>query len=218
MTTSLVIFDLDGTLVDSFPWFLSVVNGVAREYGFREIADNEIEPLRHEGPREIMRRLEVPLWKLPAIARRMRALKREQIDALSMFPDAPAMLQRLHEAGPTLALVTSDSENNARRQLGDHAPLFAHYACGASLFGKAAKFKSIVRRASVAAAQAIAIGDEVRDIEAARAAGIACGAVTWGYSAVNALRAMKPDLIFEAFGDIAERLAPDAAAIRPNSG
>jgi hypothetical protein len=34
---------------------------------------------------------------------------------------------------------------------------------------------------------------------------------------MDALRAMKPDLIFQAFGDIAERLAPDAAAIRPHS-
>jgi phosphoglycolate phosphatase len=214
MPHTLVIFDLDGTLVDSFPWFLTVVNGIAREYGFREIADHDIEPLRHAGPREILRRLEVPLWKLPAIARRMRALKREQIDALSLFPGAPAMLQRLHEAELTLALVSSDSEDNARHQLGEHASLFSHYACGASLFGKTAKFKSILRHAGIAAAQAIAIGDEVRDIEAARAAGIACGAVTWGYSAVDALLTKKPDLIFETLGDIAERLAPDAAVIR----
>ena len=208
MTHTLVIFDLDGTLVDSFPWFLAVVNGVAREHGFREIAANEIESLRREGPREIMRRLEVPPWKLPAIARRMRALKREQLDAMALFPGVPAMLQALHGAGLTLTLASSDSADNARRQLGGNAALFSHYACGASLFGKAAKFKSIVRRAGVSAGETIAIGDEVRDIEAARAAGIACGAVTWGYSATDALRAMKPDLIFATVSDVAAKLAP----------
>ncbi len=119
MRTSLVIFDLDGTLIDSLSWFPSVANGVAREYGFREIAVNEIEPLRREGPREILRSLKVPLWKLPGIARRMRALKREQIDAMSLFPGVPAMPQRLHDTGLALALVSSDSEDNARRQLGD---------------------------------------------------------------------------------------------------
>src|SRR5246127_1963088 len=124
MPYALVIFDLDGTLVDSLSWFLSVVNGVAREYVSREIASAEIEPLRHEGPREILRRLEVPLWKLPGIARRMRALKREQLDAMSLFPGVPAMLRGLHEKGLTLALVPSDSEDNARRQLGDSPPLF----------------------------------------------------------------------------------------------
>jgi phosphoglycolate phosphatase len=208
MPYALVIFDLDGTLADSVPWFLTVANGVAREYGFRQIADDEIEPLRRAGSREILRRLEVPLWKLPAIARRMRALKREQLDAISLFPGVPAMLRTLRDAGLTLALVSSDNEDNARRQLGESAAMFSHFACGASIFGKAAKFKTVMRRARVTAAQTIAIGDEVRDIEAARAAGIACGAATWGYAATDALVAMKPELVFEKMNDIAARLTP----------
>jgi phosphoglycolate phosphatase len=210
MPYALVIFDLDGTLVDSFSWFLSVANVVAREYGFRQIGDDDIEPLRRAGSREILRRLDVPLWQLPAIARRMRALKRAQLDAISLFPGAPTMLRTLRDAGLTLTLVSSDSEDNARRQLGESAALFSHVACGASIFGKAAKFKTIMRRAGVTSAQVIAIGDEVRDIEAARAAGIACGAATWGYSATDALVAMKPDLLFGKMNDITAQLTPQA--------
>jgi phosphoglycolate phosphatase len=207
MPYTLAIFDLDGTLADSSSWFLAVINGVAREYGFRQIADREIELLRHAGAREILQRLEVPLWKLPAIARRMRALKREQLHAISLFPGVPAMLDALRDAGLTLALVSSDNEDNARRQLGESAALFRHFACGASIFGKATKFKAVMRRARATAAQTVAIGDEVRDIEAARAAGIACGAVTWGYAATEALVAMKPELVFETMNDILVRLA-----------
>ena len=81
MNYALAIFDLDGTLVDSFPWVLGVVNDVASDYGFRRIDDAEIESLRHAAPREILSRLEVPLWKLPAIARHMRALKRQHLQA-----------------------------------------------------------------------------------------------------------------------------------------
>jgi phosphoglycolate phosphatase len=207
MPYALVIFDLDGTLADSSSWFLAVINGVAREYGFRQIADREIELLRHAaGAREILQRLEVPLWKLPAITRRMRALKRDQLGAISLFPGVPAMLHALRNAGLTLALVSSDSEDNARRQLGESAALFRHFACGASIFGKAAKFKVVMRRARATATQTIAIGDEVRDIEAAHAAGIACGAVTWGYAATEALIAMKPEMIFEKMNDIVARL------------
>ena len=207
MNYALAIFDLDGTLVDSFPWFLGVVNDVAGDYGFRRIDDAEVESLRHAGPREILRRLEVPLWKLPAIARHMRALKREQLQATPLFEGVPAMLQALRAAGLTLALVSSDSEDNARRQLGDNAALFSQFACGASLFGKAAKFRSVTRRCGIAAARTIAIGDEMRDIEAARAAGIACGAATWGYAAASALVALQPDRVFVSVGDIAEQLA-----------
>jgi len=155
----------------------------------------------------------VPLWKLPAIGRRMRALKRDHVASIPLFPGAAEMLRALPEAGLTLALVSSDSEDNARRQLGASAAHFSHFACGASLFGKAAKFKSILRRARVTPAQVIAIGDEVRDIEAARAAGIPCGAVTWGYAAPEALAALKPDMVFEHIEDITMRL-PYVGALR----
>jgi phosphoglycolate phosphatase len=122
------------------------------------------------------------------------------------------MLRALADGGVRLALVSSDSEANARRQLGEAAALFSDFDCGAAIFGKAAKFRRVVKRASLAPAQVIAIGDEVRDIEAARAAGIACGAVSWGYAAPAKLRALGPDLMFERMEDIASSLCGGAVA------
>ena len=207
MPYSLVIFDLDGTLADSLPWFRRNVNDVADLFGFSRIADEDVQSLRHAGSREILRRLKVPLWKLPAIARHMRRMKAEHLADIPLFPGTEAMLRALRDGGLRLALVSSDSEVNARRQLGDAAALFSHFDCGASLFGKAAKFRRVVKRAGIKPSQAISIGDEVRDIEAARAAGIACGAVTWGYAAPDALRALGPDLVFERMEDVAGLLA-----------
>ena len=208
---SLVIFDLDGTLADSFPWFRRHVNAVADRFAFRRVADEDVESLRHADSREILARLEVPLWKLPAIARHMRRLKGLHIADIPLFDGTEAMLRRLRGAGFCLALVSSDSEANARRQLGELALLFAHFDCGASVFGKARKFRRVVKRAGLAPEAVIAIGDEVRDIEAARAAGIGCGAVRWGFASSEALRARAPDLIFERMEDIARELVVRSA-------
>lgn len=202
MPYSLAIFDLDGTLVDSFPWFLRNVNDVADRFDFRRIADEDVESLRHAGSREIIKRLEVPLWKLPIIARHMRRMKAEHLADIPLFPGVAAMLRSLRDGGLTLALVSSDHEANARRQLGGAAAMFSHFDCGASLFGKATKFRRVVERAGLRPEQVISIGDEVRDIEAARAAGIACGAVMWGYAAPNALRALGPDMVFDRMENI----------------
>jgi phosphoglycolate phosphatase len=209
MKYSHIIFDLDGTLADSFPWFLRNVNDVTDLFGLRRITGDGVEPLRRADLRETLSRLEVPRWKLPRIARHMRRLKTAHIDQITLFPGAGAMLRALKDGGLNLALVTSDTHANALRQLGEeNAALFSDYACSSSLFGKVAKFRRVVRRAGVAPERVLAIGDEVRDIEAARAAGIAFAAVTWGYAAPEKLRALGPDLMFERMEEIAERLVP----------
>nr|WP_166475152.1 HAD family hydrolase [Bradyrhizobium symbiodeficiens]QIP00673.1 HAD family hydrolase [Bradyrhizobium symbiodeficiens] len=212
MPYSLAIFDLDGTLADSFPWFLRTINDIADRFGFRRVADQDIDGLRHASTREILSRLEVPLWKLPAIARHARRLKAEAASEISLFAGVETMLRTLADNGVQLALVTSDSEANAREKLGSSAALFSHFDCAASVFGKPAKFRRVVRRSGIAPDKVIAIGDEVRDIEAARAVGIACGAVCWGYAAPVALRALAPDHVFERMDEIASTLCPGAVA------
>jgi phosphoglycolate phosphatase len=204
----LVIFDLDGTLSDSLPWFRQIINSFADRHKFRRIEDDEVEMLRGAGSRQIVQFLGVPFWKLPIIARDMRRLKTAHLDDIPLFAGVDRMLRDLTAQRHVLAMVSSDHEANVRRALGaDNAGLFAHYACGASLFGKASKFKQVLKRAGMAAGQAIAIGDEVRDIEAARKAGIRAGAVSWGYATPEALRRHGADEMFASLDEIAGRLA-----------
>jgi len=212
---SLVIFDLDGTLADSFPWFQRTVNAVAREFAFRQVAPDDIDDLRRAGTGEILKQLGVPPWKLPRIAKRMRALKREAIGHIPLFSGVPQMLKTLRGSGLRLALVSSDCETNAKAQLGECALLFSEFDCGASLFGKAAKFRRVMRRAGVLPARTIAIGDEERDLAAAREAGIPFGGVAWGYSDPAALRMREPDIWFERVCDMAQTLCAGSRPIAP---
>jgi phosphoglycolate phosphatase len=198
----LAIFDLDGTLHDSLPWFLRVMNSIADKHRFKRIQANDVEMLRGKSSREIITYLQVPIWRIPVIARDMRRLKSESINTIPLFTGVDLMLQELSQLGVALAVVSSDAENNARKALGANAALISQFACGASLFGKAAKYKVILKRTGIAAANAICIGDEVRDGEAARAAGIDFGAVCWGFAKTEALQAASPVLMFERVSDI----------------
>jgi phosphoglycolate phosphatase len=201
----LIIFDLDGTLSDSFPWFLSVAGAVADKHGFRRMSD--VQAMRGKTSREIIEALDVPLWRLPFIARDMRRLKSKSLQDIPLFAGVPEMLAALAQRGLTLAVVSSDSEPNARRALGAAASLPRYFACGASLFGKAPKFKQVMRAAGVPAAATLAIGDEVRDAEAAKAAGIDFAAVAWGYATVEALAKTGPVTVFATVGEIPAWLA-----------
>ena len=68
----------------------------------------------------------------------------------------------------------------------------------------------MVKCAGLQPAAVISIGDEMRDMDAARAAGIAFGGVAWGYADPDALRARGPDAWFETMDDIARTLCPDS--------
>ena len=212
MSYKLVIFDFDGTLADTFPWFARVVNGVADRYGFRRIKAHEGAGLRGLGARQIMHRLGVPAWKLPFIARHMRSLATRDIDELRLFDGVDEALRSLSARGVALAIVSSNSEANIRRLLGPElCSLIDFYACGASIFGKAPKFRQVLKASGVGAAQAICIGDEIRDFEAARQAGLAFGAVAWGFTEADALRSLRPEAMFFTPAEITEALAPVSA-------
>jgi phosphoglycolate phosphatase len=204
----LVIFDFDGTLADSGPWLARELAPLARRFGFREACEAEIQALRGCETRRILAALGAPAWKLPFIARYLRRRFAEDAERVPLIPGAKALLRRLAGQGVRLGIVSSNSEVNVRRILGpEAAALIEHYACGASLFGKADKFRRLVRRAHVERSEVVCIVDETRDIEAAREAGLACGAVAWGYATREILAKGDPTWLFDTPDELAERLA-----------
>lgn len=203
MRYKLAIFDFDGTLGDSLAWTQSIVNHVANRYGFKRLTNDEFAMLRGWDSRAILRYMGVPLWKTPAIANYVRKLVRQDAEAIPLFAGAPELLHKLHEEGVILAIVSSNAEDNIKRILGSEcACLIRYYECGASIFGKGAKLRRVLRRSEVSRQEVICIGDETRDIEAARSAGLTAAAVAWGYATPERLRAHGPAMVFESMDDI----------------
>ncbi len=194
----LVVFDLDGTLVDSFDFFVQAHNRLAPKHHLRPIAPHEAAAWRHCPPREIMALVGLARWRLPWVARDFVRLMRDTGDGLRRFPGTDQALRHLHAQGLRLAVVSSNSADNCRRLLGPE--LCQRMACidgGASLFGKRTRLQRVLRRLHVPPHQAIYVGDQLTDADAARAAGLAFGAVSWGYGAPSALARARPDHTFD---------------------
>ena len=203
----LAIFDFDGTLADSLPWFRASFQDMIARFDLAPVGPDEIEGLRMMTGREIMARLNVPTWRLPAIVSDMRKRKLAAADAIPLFDGVEQMLSALQHLGIRSAIVSSDSEESVRRVLGPMASLITRFDCGAALFGKHHKFRRVARRLGIKPADTICIGDEIRDIEAAGAAGMDSGAVAWGYAFPAALRAARPTHFFGTIEELSHRLS-----------
>ncbi|MGB3746805.1 MAG: HAD hydrolase-like protein [Rhodanobacter sp.] len=202
MRYDLIIFDLDGTLADSFAFFVSVHNQLADRHGFRRIAPAEIDALRGRSARDIMRHVRLPRWKLPWVARSFVRLMRAA--DIPLFAGVGPMLQQLERSGAALALVSSNAADNCRRILGDaHWQRLVHVECGASILGKRRRIARVLRATGIEPARAIYVGDQITDAEAARAAGVAFGAVAWGYATRASLERLQPAHLFDAVEELA---------------
>ena len=155
----------------------------------------------------MMKHLNVPTWKLPLIVTHMRKLKTRDIDTISLFPGASQMMRRLHDAGVKLAIVSSNAPHNVEKVLGQKNTRLIHYMdCGGSVFGKASMLTKVIRQSGVPPQRALCIGDEIRDMEAAKSAGIPFGAVAWGYTKLSALQTHGPKETFTTMDEIPERV------------
>lgn len=207
MKYSLVVFDSDGTLADTLPWARGIFNELAEEHGFRKVAESEYEELRDLHGRALLKALEVPLWKVPRIVHDVRVRMAARIGSFRLFPGIAEAIEGLAEAGVQIGIVSSNSKENVQAILGERlVRLVNHFDCSASMFGKTPKIRRVVRRSGVKPPAAIYVGDEIRDAESARKAGIAYGAVAWGQQSLGALLTQKPEVAFHEPGDLVRKL------------
>lgn len=209
MTIRLAIFDFDGTLADTYPLFIESLNDLAAHHDFRQVAPHEVNRLRAMGARDILRDLQLPMHRVPKVVLDFRSIMQRRAHEIRPFDGIAHGLKHLAERGVVLALATSNTRANVEAVLGPElVARFAAIECGSALFGKAHRLRRILQLTRIERAQAIYIGDEIRDAHAARKTGIGFGAVAWGYTEFEALLRLRPEAAFTHPADLVT-LAPN---------
>ncbi|MBX9626297.1 MAG: HAD hydrolase-like protein [Gemmataceae bacterium] len=188
----LVVWDFDGTLADSMPAGLHIFNRLAPELGIKPIADPAAA--RGMSTRQFLRHHRIRFWRLPRLVRRFQAAAAAEADKLALFPGLAEVLRGLVDRGVRLGILSSNNEGNIRRCLAANGVegLFAFVVGCPKLFGKGRALRRLLRTGGVDRREVLYVGDEVRDLEAAKRAGVAAAAVTWGFHAEELLRAAGP--------------------------
>jgi phosphoglycolate phosphatase len=206
---NVIIFDFDGTIADSFNTFVSITNRLAIEYGFPILGPEEIQQFRNLSSREIIQQSKVPRLRLPFFLRRFRREFNGEVCNLQPIPGIKEALRALKLRGDRLGIVTSNSEDNVRKFLKAQGleGLFDFVGGGLPLFGKERVLRQIIRKNQLDPAQVIYVGDETRDVEAARKTAIKVIAVGWGFNTSQALARHQPDFLIQRPGELIEVLA-----------
>jgi phosphoglycolate phosphatase len=215
MTVPTVVFDLDGTLVDSAPDLIDTLNTILGREGLRPIAFNEARNMVGGGARHMLERglAAEGLSLAPADLERLCGEFIEHYaahiaDRSRPFPGVEAALDTLVGGGCRLAVCTNKLEWLSRRLL-DALGLTQRFAaiCGADTFGvqkpDAAILRGTVARAGGRLETAVMVGDAITDIAVARAAGMPVVAVDFGYSETPVV-ALAPDRIVGSFAQLPE--------------
>jgi phosphoglycolate phosphatase len=187
MTRPLLLFDFDGTLADTFHTSIRVF---CAETGRPAPTDKEMTRLRGMPSREVIKAIGIRWWELPFVIRRVKRRMTEALHGVHSHKGIPAALKSLHKRYD-IGVVTSNDEVAVRLFLERHNIPYDLLVGDVGLFGKARVLRRLARDRHVVAY----VGDETRDIDAARKAGVRAVGVSWGYNTREALATAGADTV-----------------------
>ncbi len=189
-----ILFDLDGTLIDSAPDLAGAANEMRTVRGLPELPLQHFRPMVGSGARGMLHRA---LAMDPAHAE-FGAAREEFLSRYEsrmtrdthIFPDIVQLLQDLLERAVPWAIVTNKAARFSEpvvQALGLHLQARTLVSGDTTPHAKPhpAPLLEAARRIGVAAAECVYVGDDHRDVQAGRAAGMMTVAVAWGYLGIG---------------------------------
>ena len=210
---NILVFDFDGTIADTFQSILDISNRLSKEYKFKMLAPDEAQKLKDKTLRETIEHLRVPFFKIPIILSKARKELHKEITSIAPIKGLKDVLMQFKENGFEMGIVSSNSRKNVKNFLkNNNLDVFDFISTSSKLWGKNRCINKALNKNSLKQKDVVYIGDEIRDVVAAKKAGIRVAAVTWGYNSSKALKKQQPDYIVnspqELFNLFAKTLLP----------
>ena len=190
-----IIFDLDGTLIDSLEDIRAAVNTAFRANGLRTVARSEMPRLVGWGTTGLVERALAPELSSGTLSRQKAMAVAEQITVAygpdptartRVFPGIAGLLRAIDSWNVATAILTNKPDAVVQRLVPklfgtDRFDVVRGAIDAKPVKPEAAALDSVLADLGVRAAHAVMVGDSEIDIETARAAGVTAFAVTWGY-------------------------------------
>lgn len=202
MSKKCVVFDFDGTLVDVEEVMLRVYGELSRKKGWPELSKNDIARLRVGGARAAMDMLRIKFWQLPKVLKMGREEYQKHSSEIYVFPEIKDVVLALSKDNDIYVLSSNNEKTVEKILKANDLTTALTILKGSSLFGKDKSLKRLIRKYGYDHERSWMIGDEARDVEAGKKAGLKTIGVTWGLQGEKGLKPAEPDFIAKTPKDI----------------
>jgi len=207
---SVVLFDFDGTIADSFESSVAVANQLASEYGYQPITEEQKALIKNLPLKDVLlKHFKIKWYQIPGIVMRGKDLMGDKThaDKLNPFDGMHDALTQLTNHNISLGILTSSREERVNHFIDKFKfTCFKTIYADSSLFGKHNCLQRFLDNNGLSAKNVLYVGDEVRDIEAAHTVGMKCIGVTWGYNSEAALVQAKPYTVVKTPAEMADQI------------
>jgi phosphoglycolate phosphatase len=195
-----IVFDFDGTLADTFDVIKNIAMNESSEH------DIDVELFKSEGAKGMLKMLNIPRWKIPGMILNVTNKLRNSKN-IKLFPGIVDLLINLKK-DYKIGILSSNSKEIINDTLKEYdiENLFEFVYSESSLFGKHSVLKRMCSKHNIDPLEVIYVGDEDRDIIAAKKANLKTIAVTWGFNSNEKLSKESPDYLVDSPMQILEAL------------
>lgn len=194
-----VIFDFDGTIADSFSRSIEIGNQLAETYGIEPVTPAQLDRWQHMNSKEILSELDLPLLKLPLMLHHFKQAIQAEVVNFPFILGMRETILALWDQDYALGVVTSNSAANVRQFLKHQgmSHLFDFIESCPYYTGKQTTLRRIARKHQLDLDKMLYVGDETRDIDAAKKIRVKSVAVSWGFNSTQKLQSHQPDYLID---------------------
>lgn len=195
-----IVFDFDGTMANTMPVIIEIAEDMLKI----NLNDQKIEQYRNMTAKQVLKEARIPIYKLPRLLVKGRPILQRRMNEVELFKGLDQVIKELSNNGHQLYVVSSNSLGiiNGFLNKFELKKYFTRIYGNVGIFSKAQALKKVVKREGFIITDTIYIGDEVRDIEAAKKVGMSIISVSWGYNGKQILLNSNPNFIADSPTDI----------------
>lgn len=191
-----VLFNFNGTIVNTKLLAINIFNEIAQKQGYKKIMKEDIPYLSTLSITNRCKILNVPLYKMPLIGIAIKRRYQTYIPNLTPVFEINQVLKELSTQGYKLGFLTSNKKTVTNEFLINNSiDIFDYSHYTFNPFSKSKDISSFLKDNNLKREEVIYIGDELRDIKAAKKNGLFCIAVSWGYDSLDLLNTGNVDFI-----------------------